>query len=467
MTNNILIETQTLYISKSSIHNGEMRWSAVNSDTDWDLYGERMSLELYRSMIGKIQSKSPPPEMFAPLVTSDFWKGGMPYLSIAHYSDGNGRAVPGDVRELFIDGTRLKARGILHNTPLGRAVWKSLKEDELNYKNDLDADRIRISIAFLDLAHKHGDNGEVFKRNALTDVCPECLRGVGEKIYVDGYLVHLALTRVPVNPRTIMEAEDIMSRKAKPTTRKEDAVAVLGDEVLAEEVEKFAMEIKSDVLVEMSDTPEPGDTPETPVVEDDVPANEPPAVAEEIPAQLASLVRSLVEEAMSKKKDDAEAEEDDKEKEPKAEKKSDTASTSPVKDKSALELSVDKLYNVINGVVGKSITSEEKLQEVQPVLEELGQTIIQVVRASTPNDAQPAPATTNDAVLEAIQSLSFQVRELGTEVATMKAQVATPKVENSRVPVPRSIAPQVAKSAVTEQPSGTSIRDIARRSVGL
>ena len=115
-----------MLISKASLYNGEMRWSAVNSDTDWDLYGERMTLELYKSMISKIKSNVPPPEPFAELVTSDYWKGGMPYLSIAHYSDGNGKAVPGDVKELFIDGNQLKAKGTLHESPLGKAVWKSL-----------------------------------------------------------------------------------------------------------------------------------------------------------------------------------------------------------------------------------------------------------------------------------------------------------------------------------------------------
>ena len=158
-----------LYITKSSLHDGTMSWSAVNSDTDWDLYGERMSLELYKSMLGKIAREEPPPEPWAELVTSDYWKGGMPYLSIAHYSDGNGKAVPGDVLKLYIDGNQLKAKGTLHNSPLGKAVWKSLKQDEIEYKSDPDAERIRISIAFLDLAHKHGEDGEVFRRNSLSD----------------------------------------------------------------------------------------------------------------------------------------------------------------------------------------------------------------------------------------------------------------------------------------------------------
>lgn len=252
MIDNVLQEF-SLFISKSSFSDGVMKWSAINSDTDWDLYGERMSIELYRSMISKIRANEPPPEPFKEYVTSDYWQGGMPYLSIAHYPDGNGKAVPGDVREIFIDGKQLKAKGTLFNSPLGQAVWKSLKEDELNYKNFVDKDRIRISIAFLDLAHKHGENGEIFERKSISDVCPECKSGKGQKIYVDGYLVHLALTRVPVNPRTLMEAEDVMARKSKIETREDDAVSIVGDEKLVEEIKSAVGLEERSILVEMSE----------------------------------------------------------------------------------------------------------------------------------------------------------------------------------------------------------------------
>lgn len=551
----------SMLISKASLHNGEMRWSAVNSDTDWDLYGERMTLELYKSMISKIKSNVPPPEPFADLVTSDYWKGGMPYLSIAHYSDGNGKAVPGDVKELFIDGNQLKAKGTLHETPLGKAVWKSLKEDEINYKNAVDTDRIRISIAFLDLAHKHGDDGKIFRRKSFGDACPECLRGIGEKIYLDGYLVHLALTRVPVNPRTIMETEDVMARKSQIKTKKDDAVSILGDEHLADEVEKSALEMKSEVLIEMSETePSPDEVPVT------EPESEPEVVeaksmdmngeveqvqiwkpfggatsmkeakkyteaqqeswrvsdlyytftdvarnimdAEDIEDKagaLASLVdefkksliaKSLYEELsqikdgtleenymtikksefeevvtsiVSKAMDGYNKNEDKKkdEEEEDMEKKS-VIDSAPVT-KSALELSVDKLYNVVNGVVSKSGTSEEKLQEIQPVLEEVGQTILQVVKSSV-GESPVAQAPSNDAVLEAIQALSNQVNEIGTKVATLEQKSINVQPQVTRVPAPRSITPTIVKSAVETQTNQAtinpnSVANIVRRSV--
>ena len=160
----------------------------------------------------------------------------MPYLSLSHYPDLNGKAVPGEPLELFIDGKQLKARGILFDSPLGTAVWKALKKDEIKTKSSVDDDKIRISIAFLDLAHKHGDMGDIFKRNSLTDICQDCKKGVGNKIYLDGYLVHLALTRVPVNPRTIIKSEDAMTKKAKIQTRKEDALSIVEDSELVEEI---------------------------------------------------------------------------------------------------------------------------------------------------------------------------------------------------------------------------------------
>src|SRR3990172_6801219 len=248
------IDEIPLYISKSSIQDGVMRWSAVNSDTDWDLYGERMSLELYQKMLSYVKANASPPEWFKDRICSDYWCGGNPYLSLAHYSDLNGSAVPGETLEIFIDGTQLKAKGVLFNNRLGKAVWKSLKADELKNKNLLDEDRIRISIAFLDLSHKHGEDGAVFKRDSLSSVCTDCLQGKENKIYLDGYLVHLALTRVPVNPRTIMQAEDMMAKKSNIKTRKDDALSIVGDEELVEQIDKASLEAKSDVLVEMSDT---------------------------------------------------------------------------------------------------------------------------------------------------------------------------------------------------------------------
>ena len=147
------------------------------------------------------------------------------------------------------------------------------------------------------------------------------------------------------------------------------------------------------------------------------------------------------------------------------ESKSDTVS-SPVTEKSPLELSVEKLYNTVNGVVGKSATAEEKLQTIQPVLEEVGQAILAVVKSSV-GEVTPTPVPQNDAVLEAIQALRSEISTIGTEVATLKAQTKVTNDVPNRVPVPRSLVLE-NKSAVPEQPTnGNSVKDIVRRSVGL
>src|SRR3990170_239999 len=72
-------------ITKASFDpsSGEMRWVAVTSDTDPDSYNERMSLELYRSFLKRIQTSEPAPEV----LRSSFWQGGLPYLSVSHYLD--------------------------------------------------------------------------------------------------------------------------------------------------------------------------------------------------------------------------------------------------------------------------------------------------------------------------------------------------------------------------------------------
>lgn len=451
---------QEMFITKSSFSNGEMRWSAVNSDTAPDLYGERMSLELYQKMLSYIRDKVPPPEQFKSMVCSDFWSGGMPYLSLSHFPDLNGKAVPGMPQEIFIDGSRLKAKGVLFDTPLGHAVWKSLKKDEA-----LDDDnKIRISIAFLDLAHKHGDSGKVFTRLSATSVCPECLAGKKEKIYVDGYLVHLALTRVPVNPRTIME-EDTMAKKSKITTRLEDAESIVEDKSILEEALGDAVSTKSDVLVEMSDAP----VADEPVVEEAKTKKDMPAEEEDSEEDTAEdskekkgkkecsltegdieIIRSLIVEAL-----------------PKLETKSDTVSEAEV-EKSALDVATDNLYNSVQGAIALSgATLEERLESINPSLQELGASITALVRDSMGQPAPTAQANDQGLLMEAITSLSNTVKSLATEVATLKSsamQNTTP--ETNKVPVPRSITPQQVLETRSLAPvKPNSVDNIARRSV--
>lgn len=82
-----------------------MRWRSVNSDIDEDVYGERMSRELFEDFIQHIENNEPIPEQFKSVIEEDEWNGGMPYLSIAHYRTGQGRVnVPGEPKNIYLDG---------------------------------------------------------------------------------------------------------------------------------------------------------------------------------------------------------------------------------------------------------------------------------------------------------------------------------------------------------------------------
>lgn len=232
---------------------GERRWRAVASDTDEDSRQDNMSLELFNDFIERIASNEQVPEQFR----SDFWSGGMPYLSVSHYSDLNGQGVPGAIDAVYVDGSYLKSKGRFHDTALGRKCFESVCADLYGEKSEAN-DKVRISIGFLDWAHKHKINDFIFERQSIDDYCPECIReiitGEGEgKIFLKGHLVHLAMTRVPVNKRTDMEVDKSM---AEIKTRKDDAASIVGDELAEELEEKAKATLKQESLVFRSEEEE-------------------------------------------------------------------------------------------------------------------------------------------------------------------------------------------------------------------
>lgn len=216
------------------------KWRAVGSDTESDLYNEKMSPEIFSDFVYRIEQGIPIPEVFRETICEESWCGGMPYLSIAHYKAGQGqRNVPGLVESLYVDGSKLKATGILYDNAMGRKVFDELCDDlYLKSENDPDHLPIRISIGFLDLEHKHEfldkekDPDFIFTRRSVGQICPLCAKGIGGKIYMKGQLVHLALTRVPVNPRTEMAAEIEMTDPI--VTKKDDAASIIGEDLVDE-----------------------------------------------------------------------------------------------------------------------------------------------------------------------------------------------------------------------------------------
>lgn len=209
---------------------GERRWYSTASGTKKDRYEERMSVALFKDFIRRAESREPAP---APFI-SEAWNGGLPYLGVAHYLDLNGDGIVGPTERVWVDGSVFKARGTFDDGPLAQAAYESIKRDiENNIPQD---ERVRISIAFLDYGHDHEGRGS-FERKALTDTCPMCTSGVGEKVYKAGHLVHLALTRSPAYVETSIELEERSSMK----TRRDDAASIVGDD-LADELEKRQLE---------------------------------------------------------------------------------------------------------------------------------------------------------------------------------------------------------------------------------
>lgn len=376
----------------------ELRWHCVASDVEEDTYTDNMTLELFEKFLSRIDTKETPPEKYI----SEFWNGGIPYLSLSHYSDQNGKAVPGPVESVYIDGEKLKAKGTFDKTPLGLACFDAINADKHGVRKsdneELDHP-VRISIAFLDYAHKHKSDGEIFIRENLDDFCPQCLlemiTGKSEgKEYLDGHLIHLALTRIPVNKRTSMEVSKSMA------TRKDDSKSIVGEE-LAEEVEDNETQFKSEALVTMS------------------------------------------EEAVEKAKDKKDEEDDEDEEKKKKDKKEE-------KSRHVLQDSVDALFAAYDEVAKSNVSIEDKLTALQQPFTSLSN----VARAGLEGTTVDEVLKT-DAINELRTELSTQIAELAQNVQILSQAVQDKSnVKNTRVPVRRSIEPQVQKAPAQPAQAG-------------
>jgi len=197
------IATHEMFITRvaKDRQTGVLRWFSKASGIERDLYDERMSVELFKDFVKRVESKEDAPTPFS----SKAWAGGLPYLGVAHYLDLNGDGIAGDTERVWIDGDIFKAKGTFRKTAIGLASYKAIKNDFS--ENKPDEFRVRVSIAFIDWAHEHEGFGN-FTRNDLIDRCDMCERGLGEKVYRAGHLVHLALTRRPAYPRASIALEE-------------------------------------------------------------------------------------------------------------------------------------------------------------------------------------------------------------------------------------------------------------------
>lgn len=221
----------SLIITKATIQpDGSMRWQCVASETTQDNVGEFTTLPLFQDWIYRAKNGIEVPFLPSPKEH--------PFLGISHYPDLDGLADAGPSEQMYIDGNRFKASGFFYNDndhPLGKALFNAVRqESELIQKGETIEKPIRISAAWWDLAHLHGNFS--FERKSINDICPMCAKGQKEdKQYLKGQLDHFAATRVPIHSATSLDLE-----QKSMTTRKEDANSIIDDPELVDEIDRKA-----------------------------------------------------------------------------------------------------------------------------------------------------------------------------------------------------------------------------------
>ena len=436
---------------------GERYWKASTSDIFPDSYNDEMSLDLYNSFLEKIKEDVKPPEQFR----SEAWDGGMPYVSVSHYRE---HSIAGDADKVYIDGAMLKANGTFRETPLGKACFDALCDDLYVNHND-DRNRVRVSIAFLDYKHQHKADGFMFERSEVDEPCPECIKERLERkypgrVFLNGLLIHFAMTRVPVNQRTLMEAEVEKSM----TTKKEDAASIIGEE-LAEELENKEESLigKSEaIIIKSEDEPIVETVPEEVVGVLEYSGPSLTDVLDKVSSLEKSLADVLVSLAKSKpKKDDEEEDMDEDEKKKMAEEEKKKKKDHPL-GKACTQLMAD--FDTIALMDG---TTEDRLKAIQDSFNALGLDIRKSL--TVPEEIIEASAVdSNDKLLAVLEKLSDKIDLMSQQ----RSQVTLP---STSVRAPRSINPALVPQALEQKPkvvqSATNptpfLRSLIDKSVGL
>jgi len=201
----------SLYFTKASLHDdGTMHWAATVSDTGEDNHKERVDRAFFDNAVAHAEEMDM-----------------MPYACVSHY-DFAGKGIPdedwiaGPSTVIYPDGEKFKAKGTFWPTELGKAAFTAVQED---IKNDVPHDeRVRISMGFYDRT-KEEEKSEATEKGS-------------RRVYRDGIIKHFALTRVPVLPRTEIEAW----KEKSMVTKKEDAASIVGDE-WAEKLEQYSSQV--------------------------------------------------------------------------------------------------------------------------------------------------------------------------------------------------------------------------------
>lgn len=404
-----------LIITKTSVdpNTGERKIRMSASDTGWDAFDERMSLELFNNFIARIKSKNIPAVFKSAIKEKSGWDGGMPYASISHYKSGiDGKNIPADIISVYVDGRVLKSVAVVRDNALGNALWKSLMDDKAGTSKF--TDKIRVSIGFIDLKHSHGNF--VFERDTLVKECPLCKNNSGDKTYLDGILVHEAFTRKPANPRTDVE----VLRMSEILTREQDASSIVG-ELAAQELE-VNKSVIDDALVEKAAPVE--DSPKDEEMEGEHPTGC------ECESCAAKKKKSVVEEPVAVKTEIV---------------------------KTELEVAFDALVAGIEQ--NKSLPKEEALRAIQTQFDALGAAVQKSFPDPVQNEIQKSDPGIGilleelRSVVGAVSSLQAEIKTLSGEVAIMKSQ-ATIQSQGTKqaAPTPRTV--QVERSQANQLEEG-------------
>lgn len=498
---------------------GERRWFSTSSGVKRDLYGERMSIGLFKDFVKRIEKREAPPEPF----TSKAWNGGLPYLGVAHYLDLEGFGIAGDTTKVWRDGTHLKMRGTFNDTPVGKAAYGAIRRD---IENDLPPDqRVRVSIAFVDWGHEHEGIGQ-FERKSLTDRCAYCEAGKDNKIYRKGHLVHLALTRQPAYPEA-----DIKLEERSMSQRKLDAASIVGGE-LADELEKKAagltersanidpnaivirqeeeMEEEKPMDGEDGDEAEEEDKEKKAEAEEgekemvyeslggalsldeadeyltrrskDVPLLDSWAIFASVLANIAGedkrepIYKTVGEfqerldimalRALMKVSDLIEKAEGEAAPEVAPEETGGTEEVAneptPVSEAHPLDEAMTVLRDSFDKALAERSTVDERLQALQEPLNQLAG----IIRKSVSGEAMTAESPSNEVIVKAI---SDAVAPLQAEIATLQARLAARTEIKPPAPVRRALSLNPAGNTLTERSTSKypDLKSVIRRSVGI
>lgn len=185
---------------------GRTYWQATCSDDGVDLYGTRMSIDLFDDFVRNAQTKR------------------MPDLTVSHYF---GISRVGRATELFRQGRRLKAKGYFATDdadPFVAKLAEAAADAALAEKDNMARmRRIRTSIGFTPGAAEPEDLGII--------------------AYTRGFLAEITMTTHPANSRVdfLAQEDDMPTQKRALDMQfmEEDAATIVGAELAAELSERY------------------------------------------------------------------------------------------------------------------------------------------------------------------------------------------------------------------------------------